>query len=121
MSEAVFGNVEQLFTNLVDDPDRPDTIDSGNPAMLYAALIEDVATTGRTMHSGVWTCSVGGWPETDYAVDEVMVMVEGHLRITDTDGTVHDLRAGDTFFLPRGWAGRWDVIEDMKKIFVIVE
>lgn len=111
---ATFGNLSDLFDSMDVDPNRPQQIDSGDPTMLYASLTEG------DIESGVWSCSVGGWTEDDYEVDEVMVMVEGRLRITDTDGTEHELTRGDMFYLPRGWAGRWDVLEDMKKIYFIV-
>lgn len=112
--QAVFGQLAELFASMEPDPERPDTIDSGDPTMLYSSL------TSGAIESGVWTCSVGGWIESDYAVDEVMVMVDGRLRITDTDGSEHELTRGNMFFLPRGWSGRWDVLEDMKKIYFIV-
>ena len=109
--DAVFGNVADLFDNLVPDPDQPD----GVPEWMVATL------TDGPIHSGVWTCDVGAWDETDYEVDEVMLIVGGHLRITTADGSVHDLKRGDIFFLPKGWAGRWDVIEKMKKVYFVVE
>lgn len=112
---AAFGNVEALFAALQPDPDQPSEGGAAATTMLYAPLTEGA------VDSGVWSCTVGAWDETDYAVNEVMVVVDGHLRITDTDGTVHDLKAGDMFFLPKGWAGRWEVVADMKKIYVIVE
>ncbi|MGI9607009.1 MAG: cupin domain-containing protein [Acidimicrobiales bacterium] len=112
--DAVFSNVDQLFTELVPDPESFE----GGPEMLVGPLIEGA------IDSGVWTCGVGSWDEKDYEVNEVMVMVDGRLRITDggsPDAPVHDLRAGDMFFLPKGWAGRWEVVEPMKKIYFIVE
>lgn len=111
---AAFGNVDELFTKLQPDPAQPTEGEALGTTMLYASLTEGA------IDSGVWSCTVGGWDETDYAVDEVMVMVQGRLRITDTDGSVHELKAGDMFYLPKGWSGRWDVLEDMKKIYVIV-
>lgn len=112
-SDSVFGNVNQLFEGLVPDPDRPEALGDGDPVMMYAPLIEGA------IDSGVWTCSAGQWDETDYAVNEVMVMLAGRLRITNADGSVHDLTAGDIFYLAKGWAGRWEILEDMKKIYFI--
>merc|ERR1712107_527306 len=31
-----------------------------------------------------------------------------------------ELVKGDVFFLPKGWKGRWDVLEDMEKFYVIM-
>ncbi len=111
--EAAFGNVEQLFANLEPDPEQPAAA-AGNPTWRYAALTEGA------IDSGVWSSTEGSWNETDYTVNEVMVITEGHLRITNADGSVHDLHAGDMFFLPKGWAGTWHVVEAMKKIYFIV-
>lgn len=108
---AAFGNIDDLFTKLQPDPEQP----TEGTSAFYAPLTEGA------VDSGVWSCDVGAWDEVDYAVNEVMIMLDGHLRITDTDGAVHDLRAGDMFFLPKGWSGRWDVVEAMRKAYVIVE
>ena len=112
--DARFDHVATLFDQLVPDADRPEDPAAAGIEMLVAPLTEG------DVESGVWTCGVGAWDETDYAVDEVMVIVDGHLRVTDTDGTVHDLRRGAMFSLPKGWSGRWEVVEAMKKIYFIV-
>lgn len=112
--DAAFDNLQSMAERLVPDPDTPSTFLAGNPTWMYAPL------TDGNVESGIWTSSVGAWEETDYPVDEVMVITKGHLRITDADGTVQDLTEGNMFALPKGWAGRWEVIEDMAKIYVIV-
>jgi len=110
---AAFAKVDELFAAMIPDPEQPDNAD-GAPQWMYVSLSE-----GAT-ESGVWSSTVGGWDETDYPADEVMVLTEGRLRITHADGTETELEAGDMFFLPKGWAGRWDVLEDMRKIYVII-
>lgn len=104
-------NLEALFEHLTHDPEQP----------------ADVAGTWRgavlaegTLETGVWEATAATWHETEYAVDEVCVMLAGHLRLTDADGEIHELRTGDAFHLPRGWAGTWEVIEDMRKFYVIL-
>ena len=109
--DAVFGNVDELFANLVPDPDQPSDLKLD---WMVAPLTEG------SVESGVWTSNVGSWSEDDYGVDEVMVMVDGRLRITNSDGSMKELTAGDMFYLPKGWSGRWDVIEPMKKIYFII-
>lgn len=53
-------------------------------------------------------------------MEEVCVILAGHLRLTDADGAAHDLRTGDAFHLPKGWSGTWEVVEDMRKFYVIL-
>ncbi len=113
--DAAFDNLQAMAERLVPDTDRPTDFVFGDPAWTYASLTEG------NVESGIWTSDVGVWDETDYPVDEVMVVTKGHLRTTDSDGTVHDLTEGDMFALPKGWAGRWEVIEPMAKIYVIVQ
>ena len=104
-------NVSAMLARMAADPEKPEGV-AGE--WHYTPLVE-----GALM-AGVWSASAATWDETDYPVEEVMVMVEGHLRLTDAGGAVHDLRRGDMFHLPRGRAGRWEVVEDMKKIYTIL-
>ena len=100
-----------LFDDLVADPEQPEGVAG---TWRYAALAQGALETG------VWEATVATWEETDYAVEEVCVMLAGHLRLTDGDGEVHDLREGDAFHLPRGWAGTWEVVDDRRKFYVIL-
>jgi uncharacterized cupin superfamily protein len=45
-------------------------------------------------------------------------VIEGHLVTSDVGGKVHEFRAGDTFVIPKGWAGTWDMKSHFKKLFV---
>ena len=103
--------VAAMLGRMVPDPEQPAAVEG---EWRYTPLVEG------TLDAGVWSATAASWDETDYPVDEVMVMVSGHLRLTDAGGTTHDLRRGDMFHLPRGWAGCWEVIEDMQKIYVIL-
>ena len=103
--------IDDLFDSLEADPEKPTDLDS---VWRYAAL------GSRSLESGVWEASVATWTEDDYPVEEVCVMLAGHLRLTDADGVAHDLRQGDAFHLPKGWSGTWDVVEDMRKFYVVL-
>lgn len=103
--------VAEMLARMVPDPEKPAGVDG---EWRYASLVE-----GPLM-AGVWSATAAAWDETDYPVEEVMVMLAGHLRLTDAGGAVHELRRGDMFHLPRGWAGRWEVVEDMQKIYTIL-
>jgi uncharacterized cupin superfamily protein len=111
--EAVFSNLEKMRTQLT--PDEPITnADSGSPETFYAGFVDtDVFQTG------IWTCTAGGWSVESFAVNEVMVVLKGRLRITDSEGKATEVGEGDIFYIPKGWAGRWDVLEDMEKIYFI--
>lgn len=62
----------------------------------------------------------GGWPIVDRGDTETATIVSGSGTITDADGTEHALVAGSVVTLPKGWSGRWDITETLRKVYVIV-
>lgn len=104
--------LEGLFAEMTADPDRPTELPSGVAEMQAATFTE-----GR-LESGVWTCTVGAWDEQDAAA-EVMVILEGHVRVTGIDGAVAEARSGEMLQIPAGWSGRWEVLEPVRKVWVI--
>ena len=70
---------------------------------------------------GVWECSPGGWEIQNRPDTETMLLLKGHVRMTTQGEDPVELREGDVFVLPKGWSGRWDVLETARKLFVVVE
>lgn len=114
MDAVARASIDDLLSRMEPDVVRS-TVDVGNPVTAFAEL---AASDG--IETGVWSCTSGGWTIESYSINEVMVMLAGKLRLTDGDGTVTDIDPGDLFFIPKGWRGRWDIIEDMQKAYVIV-
>jgi uncharacterized cupin superfamily protein len=65
-----------------------------------------------------WESKAGVLKTDNYPMDEFIYVLEGHLVTTDANGTRREFRAGDTFILPKGWAGTWDMKTDFKKMLV---
>lgn len=73
---------------------------------------------GHVTRMGIWRCTTGVFECTEQG-DELMTVLEGHCRITDhANGTVLDLRAGDSAHLSDGARVTWDVLEDVTKVFL---
>ena len=89
--------------------------DRGDPQTSSATVYND----GRS-HVGVWECTPGGWPVVDRDATEVATIVKGRAILTDADGTERALVPGTVIVQPKGWTGRWDVIETVRKVFTIV-
>lgn len=53
-----------------------------------------------------------------YGVHEYMHFLEGGVTLTSSDGTVTEVRAGDSVVIPADWTGVWDT-EGYTKIYVI--
>jgi len=113
--EAAFSSISKLLAQVKPD-EPPKNPDSGNPQTTFAEL-----QNNPQVESGVWECTAGGWEIGSYPVDEIMMMLSGRLRVTDSNGTSHQLTKDDVFYLPKGWSGRWDVLEDMRKFYVILK
>lgn len=75
-----------------------------------------------SVKSGSWWCAEGGWPSpTPRATTEVFYVLEGHACVTDMDGTRNFFGPGDLVILPKGWYGRWDVLQDIHKVWMVTD
>ena len=53
-----------------------------------------------------------------YGVHEYMHFLEGGVTLTSSDGTVTEIKAGDSVVIPAEWTGVWDT-DGYTKIYVI--
>lgn len=90
--------------------------DRGEPMMSMRVLHRD----GK-LEVGIWECTPGGWSIERRGNTETVHILAGHGRITDADGTVHELEPGVAVVLPLGWSGRWDIIETLRKLYITLE
>ena len=67
---------------------------------------------------GVWEAGAGKTVIEDFPFTEYVLMISGSVVVTNKDGTSRKFAAGDTFVIPKGWSGDWDVQERMKKQIV---
>ena len=68
--------------------------------------------------AGIWQSSVGA-KTVNYTEEEVCVILEGRVRLTDLDGNAKEFGAGSIFALPAGFKGTWETLEAVKKVYVI--
>lgn len=78
--------------------------------------------TDRTekFFTGIWRSEPGKWKVT-YTEEEFCYLLEGTSILTSTDGQALTVKAGDSFVIPRGFMGTWEVIDRTTKRFVIYE
>ena len=69
---------------------------------------------------GCWSCTAGSFPVVDRPTTEVFHVISGVFFLTNDDGSARRCVAGDTVVLPKGWSGHWDIIEPIKKVWVVV-
>jgi uncharacterized protein len=70
------------------------------------------------LYCGIWQSTPGAW-RVSYDEWEYCRILEGHSIITGDDGSVLDVKAGDSFMIRPGFSGVWDVFETTCKEYVI--
>jgi uncharacterized cupin superfamily protein len=89
------------------------------------ADLGDPQTSGLVLHSGppqvgVWECTPGGWAIESRGDTESGIVLQGRARLTGADGQSRQITAGDVYVLPKGWSGRWEILEALRKVYVVV-
>ena len=112
---------------VIDFSQEPDQWEQRRLAELPNRVVQgDPQHTSINRHSspsgdliaGTWTSTPGKWHVfTDR--DEFCVILSGHVRLIADDGSAQTFKAGDSFLIPNGFRGFWDVIETTTKHYVI--
>ena len=95
----------------------PEKLLEGNPKQTIWTQYKDA--TGK-FFAGVWRSEPGKW-KVSYTEEEFCHMLEGRSVIVSIDGSVLTVQAGESFVIPRGFVGTWEVVERTTKRFVIYE
>jgi len=90
--------------------------DSGEPVMSGRVFYG-----GNGVEVGVWECTPGGWSIENRPDHETVQILAGRARLTNADGSAVELAAGDVLTLPKGWSGRWDILETVRKLYITAE
>ncbi len=68
--------------------------------------------------AGVWRCTPGTMELTDYPFDEMAVVIEGRIEVTDADtGETKAFGPGEALAISRGFRGTWHMPEAVLKRF----
>ncbi len=54
-----------------------------------------------------------------YTYDEFVLILSGKLILTGTDGVSQEFVAGDSFVVPKGFAGTWQMLGNYRELIVI--
>lgn len=101
----------------IDYP-REERREVGNPQRRTWVLYES-APAGMT--AGIWECEVGRWRiQMDPNEHEYMVVLQGRVRLHAPDGSATEAGPGEALVIPAGFAGSFEVVEPLRKHFVIV-
>jgi uncharacterized cupin superfamily protein len=96
------------------------------PPQVPVGTFDGAYTEATVYKSGVfagnrvafWASEAGALRSFSFPKDEFVYVLEGTVVTTGLDGTKHAFHPGDTFVLPKGWAGMWDMKTRFKKMIV---
>lgn len=100
----------------------PDTVlrdgaDEGNPKVGVDTF--KTLSSGRAV--GIWTSTEGAWPIESKPETELFFVLEGRLRLVEDDGEAIEFGPGDAGLVHRGWRGRWEVMEEARKLWATLD
>jgi uncharacterized protein len=90
---------------------------AGTPRQTIANHFTD---STRQFFAGRWSSTRGKW-HVRYTENELCHITKGRVRIEASSGTVETFGPGDTFVVPAGFEGTWEVLEDCSKVYAIFE
>ena len=95
----------------------PEKLISGNPKQTVWMHYKDPTSQ---FFVGLWR-SEPGKCRIAYTEQEFCLMLGGSSIVTDQAGRSVTVSAGESFVIPRGFVGTWEVVEPTTKRFVIYE
>ena len=90
---------------------------AGSPLQVVANVYSD---PGNAFHCGAWEGDVGTW-RVAYTEHEFCHLLAGRVRMTSQDGSEQMFVTGDSFVIPAGFEGLWEVLEPARKLYAVYE
>jgi len=111
----VEGREELMAQDVVLKTIRFDLSQRGDPDVRTTAKRWYQDSTG-VFASGFWSAQ---WGRVDihYEKDEFCTILEGEVRVTDSEGNVETYREGDSFVIPNGFKGVWETVKPVRKFY----
>lgn len=95
----------------------PEKLIAGNPQQTVWMHYTDPT---KQFVVGIWRSEPGKW-RIAYTEEEYCHMLEGKSIVTNEAGESFTVSAGESFVIPRGFIGTWEVVESTTKRFVMYE
>lgn len=101
------------LTDLID-------VDSfGEPVGELAKQTDSGFYNAGNLLAGTWECEPGVM-QLDLAVTEFCHLLQGRWRLTSESGHVTEIKAGDSWVFPHGWKGKSEVLETVRKVYLMI-
>lgn len=107
-------DMEALSVEVHDFVEKKNTLTPGQKE----AITYLVGGPQTALRIGIWVCTPGRF-KVRRETTEICRLVSGRATLRDSEGLDKALSLGETFMLPAGWVGEWDVQENVRKIFIV--
>lgn len=79
-------------------------------------------SASKEVNAGIWACERGSW-RIAFAdnKDEYFYVLEGRCRVIDEHGNAAEAGPGDAMVIPAGFKGVFEVVEPVRKHYVIID
>jgi uncharacterized cupin superfamily protein len=95
----------------------PDRILAGAPRQ---TIVDAYGSADGKFAAGLWTGAPGRW-RVAYTEHELCHLLDGEVVLHGDDGSVATYRAGDSFVVPAGFTGEWEVTIAARKLYAIYQ
>ena len=99
--------------------DLVDTESFGEPIGDLPKQIDSGFFEHENLVAGTWQCEPGKL-QLDLDITEFCHLLKGHWILTSESGEVTEIKAGDSWVFPRGWKGTAEVVETVRKVYLVV-
>ena len=115
VSRGLIHSLVEIKEDVVRYYKDPGVLLSGNPPMFNWTLYDSV---NFSLSTGIWESQPGKW-RVAYTEWEWCVIQHGKCSVVGDDGSIVSASAGDSFVIEPGFVGTWEVIEPVRKLWVI--
>ena len=100
------------------------TLDDSNPVAVplgEPVSIASVTCVERSdgVETGIWECTPGRWRR-QITAQEFCHFIQGRCTFTPDHGEPLHIQAGDALMLPANSTGTWDILETVRKTYVLI-
>ena len=109
-------SVQHQCANLTD---LIDTESFGEPMGALPKQTDSGFFEQGNLVAGTWE-SEPGKLQLDLEITEFCHLLKGHWVLTSESGQVTEIRAGDSWVFPNGWKGTAEVLETVRKVYMVI-
>lgn len=104
---------------------NPPTPEEGMPSAVLSGdprtrTLNYYTAPDERFFAGVWESTPGKW-RVSYTENEFVALLAGRVVLTADGGPAETFAAGDAFVIPAGFAGTWETVEPVRKLYAIYQ